>query len=343
MSSDERETEGEGTAGAATPDAAKPDAAKADAPKPDAPKADAAKPDAPKPEAGGTVSAAELGAMGVEGDARERMDLPKWNRARVKRAPAKSDGPADTDAFQQGVRTAGRAAVRRGPLVVLGVLGLAGAIGLVIWLARRSDETRAVVTRPLAEAAALRARGHLVDMPAKPAPPPSDAELDATIERKIAEATAADGADEAKTLALLVRAGELVEAADFPGAEASYREFLERVGNGHALSFLAREGVAIALEGQGNLDGALAEIELLAGNVGDFYRDQALYQKGRLLERLDRKDDAVAAYKQYIAEYPLEQASMQKAAVRERLTELDPATVLPEEPAPSGLGDLLGP
>jgi hypothetical protein len=44
-----------------------------------------------------------------------------------------------------------------------------------------------------------------------------------------------------------------------------------------------------------------------------------------------------------VEEYPLEQTSIQKAAVRERLAELDPTMVLPEEPAPTGLGELLGP
>jgi TolA-binding protein len=299
--------------------------------------------DAPPPERksdseAGTVTAATAVAAG------ERMDLPKWNRARVKRAPAKTEGsPAETDAFQQGVREAGRAAARRGPLVVLGVIALAGVIGGVIWLSRRGDETRAVATRPLAEAAALRHRGRMVDLPAKPTEPPSDAEIEATVERKLAETAAADDNEKAQKLALLVRGGKLVEDGDFAGAETAYREFITKSGTGHDLSFLALEGVAIALEGQGNLEGALAEIETLAGAPGDFYRDQALWHKGRLLEALGRKDDALAAYQQYAQEFPLDQPSLAKAAVRERLAELDPSMVLPEERAPSGLGELLVP
>jgi len=274
----------------------------------------------------------------------ERMDLPKWNRARVKRAPAKTEGgPGETDAFQQGVRGAGRAAARRGPLVVLGVLGLAAAIGGVIWFARKGDETRAAATRPLAEAAGLRHRGHMVDLPAKRVEPPSDAETEATVERKLAETAAADDGEKAQRLALLVRGGKQVETADFAGAETTYREFITRTGTGHDLSFLALEGIAIALEGQGNLEGALAEIETLVGQPGDFYRDQALWHKGRMLEALGRKDDALAVYQQYAQEFPLDQPSLAKAAVRERLAELDPSMVLPEERAQGGLGELLVP
>jgi hypothetical protein len=136
VSSDDRKTPGDDDAGGDAPkpardaatDAPKLDAPKLDAPKPDAPKPDAPKLDAPKPDSEGLVLAPTAG---------ERMDLPKWNRARVKRAPAKTEGAAgETDAFQQGVREAGRAAVRRVPLVVLGVLGLAAAIGGVIWFSR---------------------------------------------------------------------------------------------------------------------------------------------------------------------------------------------------------------
>jgi tetratricopeptide (TPR) repeat protein len=183
----------------------------------------------------------------------------------------------------------------------------------------------------------------MVDLPAKPPTPPTDAELEATIERKLAETAAADGGEKAQRLALLVRGGKQVEAADFAGAETTYREFITRTGTGHDLSFLALEGIAIALEGQGNLEGALGEIETLAGAPGDFYRDQALWHKGRLLEALGRKDDALAAYQLYAQEFPLDQPSLAKAAVRERLAELDPSMALPEERAPGGLGELLVP
>ncbi len=308
MSSDERKTDGDGD--------------------------DAAEPAAP--------SAAEPDTTTASPAPGERMDLPKWNRARVKRAPAKTEGAGEPDAFQQGVRDAGRAAARRGPLVILSLVGIAVLVGGALWWSRKGDEEVAAATRPLAEAAAWRYRGQLVDIPAKRVPPPPAAEVEANVERKLAEVTAA-GDDKVQRYALLVRAGKQVENADFAGAETTYREFLTRAGTSHDLAFLAREGVAIALEGQGDLEGALAEIEQLLGNPGDFYRDQALWHKGRLLERLGRKDDALAAYQLYAQEYPLAEPSLAKAAVRERLAELDPSMVLPAEPLPGGLEELLVP
>lgn len=310
LSSDERKTDGDGDG-----------------------EAEPAAPSAGATEADSTTAAPSAG---------ERMDLPKWNRARVKRAPAKTEGSAEPDAFQQGVRDAGRAAARRGPLVLLGLVGIAVLVGGALWWSRRADETVATATRPLAEAAAWRYRGQLVDIPAKRVPPPADAEVDANVERKLAEVAQSDD-DKVQRYALLVRAGKQIEIADFAGAETTYREFLSRAGTGHDLAFLAREGVVIALEGQGNLDGALAEIEQMLGNPGDFYRDQALWHKGRLLERLERKDDALAAYQLYAQEYPLAEPSLAKTAVRERLAELDPSMVLPAEPLPGGLEELLVP
>jgi hypothetical protein len=59
----------------------------------------------------------------------DRMDLPKWNRARVKR---KQVAGQEEDAFQAGVRKAGQSAVRRAPLVLgLIVLVSAGIAGVV--------------------------------------------------------------------------------------------------------------------------------------------------------------------------------------------------------------------
>ncbi len=280
----------------------------------------------------------------------ERMDLPKWNRARVKRAqPAADDAP---DGFQQGVRAAGRTAVRRGPLVFAGVAAIAGIIGGTIWWTRHKAETTAASTRLLAQSAAWRARGIVEDVDAimkeRKRPPPlpiarDEAELDANVDAAIAALMAGDDSS-AQHLGLLVRAAESFERSDFAAAQASYDEFLTKVGDGHLLAFVAREGIALAREGQGDLEGALAELDKLMGAEGDFYRDQALWQRARLLEQLGRNDEALALYHQYATEYPLDKASMAKAAVRERLGELDPQAVPPEPGlgGPGGLGGLGG-
>jgi tetratricopeptide (TPR) repeat protein len=63
----------------------------------------------------------------------------------------------------------------------------------------------------------------------------------------------------------------------------------------------------------------------LAGQPGVFYRDQALRQQGRLLEALGRKDEALAAYKKYVEEFPPPRGGIGLGFVTTRLEELDPA------------------
>ncbi len=281
----------------------------------------------------------------------ERMDLPKWTRARVKRVQPESAGESP-DAFQQGVRDAGRTAVRRVPLVAVVVALLAASVAGGIWWTRSRAEDKAEGTRLLAQPVAWRSRGRIIDvdlvMKGRTRPPPipiarDQVELDRNVDTAMA-ALEGSGHDKAAALGLLVRGATQMERGDFVAAQAAYDEFLVKAGSGHELAFAALEGTALAREAQGDLDGATAQLDKLTGAVGDFYRDQALWHKARLLERLGRGDDALAVYKQYATEYPLDKASLARAQVRERLTELDPSLVPadPDEPMP-GLSSLLGP
>jgi tetratricopeptide (TPR) repeat protein len=136
---------------------------------------------------------------------------------------------------------------------------------------------------------------------------------------------------------VLVRAAGLLRAGDAAGAEKAYRDFLDRSEAGHPLRFAAREGLAFAREAQGDLDGAIAELDTLAGAKGVFYRDQALWQKGRMLEAQGKTEAALEVYRQYLAEYPLQQPSIAQNEVRKRLEELDPQALAGQAPADSPL------
>jgi tetratricopeptide (TPR) repeat protein len=282
----------------------------------------------------------------------ERMDLPKWSRARVKRAQPEAEAAAAPDAFQQGVREAGRTAVRRGPLVLGGIVLVAAAIAGGIWWSGARAETVASGTRLLAQPLAWRARGQITDvdriMKDRPRPPPvpiarDQAELDRNVDTAMTALAASDN-EQAVTLGLLVRGATAMEKADFAGAQTAYEQFVTKVGTGHHLSFAAIEGIALAKEAQADTDGAIAELDKLAGAVGDFYRDMALWHKARILEALGRKDEALEVYKLYATEYPLDKSSLARNEVRARLSELDPSLV-PAEPDASaaGLSGLLGP
>lgn len=284
--------------------------------------------------------AGPVGAKGAEpAVAEDRMDLPKWNRARVKRKPRKGE---EQDAFQGAVRQAGKKAVGRAPLVLGLAVLVAASIGGVIWWNNHQQETRAVATRTLATAVGYRARGQVADVDAltkdrtRPFPVPiasDEAELQSKVQSALDDVNARVPDSAAAEVAALVRGSRLVEKGDFADAESAFRSFVEAQGADHTLAFLAQEGILAALEGQGDLEGALAQADVLVGNEGDFYRDQALWHRARLLEKLGRQDEALEVYRQYVSEYPLEKSSFARKQVRDRLSELDPALV-PAEPAP---------
>ena len=125
----------------------------------------------------------------------------------------------------------------------------------------------------------------------------------------------------------LLRAARLMREGKAAEAQAAYSKFLELGGAGHPLRWAAREGLAFAREAQDDLEGALAEFKTLAGEKGVFYRDMGLWHQGRVLERQGKKDEALAIYRQYIAEYPLGDPSIAQSKVRKRLEELDPSAV----------------
>lgn len=269
-----------------------------------------------------------------ESTALERRDLPKWNRARVKR---KAPVGEEQDTFQTSVRQAGRTAVRRAPLLLIAVVLVAGGIGGAIWWRGQSAAKAAEATQILATAAAYQARGRvepeLDTVLGERARPPAQplakdaAELRERVDAPLAQLeTTAPGSDAAK-VAVLVRASQAMRDARFADAEGLFRSFVEK-HRGHELHFLAQEGVLLAKEAQGDTEGAIAEADTLIGEEkGAFYRDQALWQKARLLETLGRKDDALTVYRQYVEEYPLTDPSIARAQVIERLRELDPASV----------------
>ena len=145
--------------------------------------------------------------------------------------------------------------------------------------------------------------------------------------------------------------GELVFAADqlrkgeADAALGIYENFLKSQANDHPMAFVAKEGRGLVMEAKGDLEGALGVFEAMtAQDVAEqFYSDMALWHQGRLLERLDRKSDAVAVYKRYQELYPdTTRPSVAADKVRGRLAELDvpaPADADKAAPAPAKPAD----
>lgn len=280
-----------------------------------------------------------------------RQELPSWNRSRSKKRKQQGD---DDDAFQRGVQSAGRAALSRG-WVVIGAIGLAvGAIGLGVYLYGADKEGAAQGTRVLASAVGYENRAMIGDietfMGTLEREPPTpivkdEAERDANVESALADLEAV-GHEDSILAAKVPQGVRALRAGDHAAALAHYDDFLKSAPADHAMAFLAREGRAMALEASGDLDAALGAFEGMAPDEGQFYRDMALYHQARILERLERKDDAIARYKQYIQEFPLNEGSLARENVKNRMLELDPdglAAMGPVESPDSGVQIQEGP
>jgi len=264
----------------------------------------------------------------------ERMELPTWNRGRTKKRGGAAE-PTE-DAFQVGVKQVGRGAARRAPLVAIGVVLAVAAVVVVVVVYSRGQQSSAAATRILSEAAAYEARAEVGDpelllgkSKRSPTAPvvKDEAARAAAVEKALGELSAKAGGTAAEQDGILMTAARLMRDGKFPEAEAQYRSFLDAAPAGHPLRWSAREGLGFAREAQNDLDGALAEFKTLAGERGVFYRDMGLWHQGRVLERQGKADEALAIYRQYIAEYPLGDPSIAQSEVRKRLEELDPSAV----------------
>ncbi|MEZ4450087.1 MAG: tetratricopeptide repeat protein, partial [Nannocystaceae bacterium] len=271
-----------------------------------------------------------------------RMELPTWNRSRTKRRGG--DAVPTDDAFQGAVKQAGRSAAQRGRLVIVGVLlAAAGVVGAVVWQAT-STSSSAQATRLLAGAAAMESRGQIGDAQsllgqASEHPPfpivADEGARKASIDQSLADLQSTAAGSGAARAAGLLEGAEHMREGDFAGAEKAYRGYLDAEPRS-PIAFLAREGLALALEAQGDVDGALRELRALAGDKGSFYREMALYHQARLLAAASRKDEAIAALKTYTEEYPIAEPSLAREQIRALAEVVDPTLLAgADTPPPS--------
>lgn len=71
-----------------------------------------------------------------------------------------------------------------------------------------------------------------------------------------------------------------------------------------SLKFLARHNLAQSLEIQGKLDDAIKQYDEILSSSDKAWREQAYFFKGYLLEKQDKKEDAVKIYEKMIEEFP---------------------------------------
>jgi hypothetical protein len=296
------------------------------------------------------------GSAPTDGEPDQRVELPTWNRARRKRQ-ANVRAAEQEDAFQRGVRKAGRQAIDF-PKLVLGVIVIAvGVIAGTVVLSQKSSTVNADASRVLSTATVAIVRGRVVPIENQVGAEEEIARLRFPIyateaERQQAIGTALEAAlavdrEVVELDARLVAAANDVRIGEFATAIEHYDAFLAEVDTDHPLRFMALEGKGIALEAQQDLEGALLAFQAVAPRPTDFYRHMALYHQGRVLEGLDRKDEALAIYEQFFVEFPPTQAVMATPLIRDRVEALDPefaariatepvldTTQMPEFPSP---------
>jgi tetratricopeptide (TPR) repeat protein len=121
--------------------------------------------------------------------------------------------------------------------------------------------------------------------------------------------------------ALLLKARYLVALERAGDAVPIYSELVGSLDR--RLRFLALEGLAYAQESSGQLDKAVAAFSRLADDAkesGNFYRDRALFNQARVLERKGAPKDAEKIYRTILSEVP--QSSL-KEEINARLAVLE--------------------
>lgn len=268
------------------------------------------------------------------------MELPSWDRSRTKKRPSPASGGGD-DAFQGAVRQVGRGAARRGLWIVLGLVAMLGAAVAIVVVNAQQETKAAERTAALASAASYEARARITDPQvfggAKQSFPvfADEAARAAAITGAIADLQKVAPGSSQEVLTRLVEGADQLRGGRFADAAASYRRFLSAVDERHPLYFMGREGLAFALEGAGELDAAVAELKGLAGLKGSLYREMALYHQARVLAGAGRKEEALAAVKIYMEEFPLQEPSLARDQVRGLLEGLDPSLLAGTERAPT--------
>ncbi len=192
-------------------------------------------------------------------------------------------------------------------------IGLVVVAGLVAWVgifiaANYSSQGR----EKAAESFAKAARIYSADLLTADSPPPANA--DETPRFKTAKERAEATVKELDLLdkehpgklgqsAKLFRAGVLYDLLQLDDAAKLYAE-VESAAKDTPVHALAAEGAGLCDEQRGKLDEALKRYKEMEPKTGDFYRDRALYNQGRVLIKKGDKKQALEAFKEAIAKVP---------------------------------------
>lgn len=136
------------------------------------------------------------------------------------------------------------------------------------------------------------------------APSTPDAEKLASLEQFLS-AYIAMHPDSRPTVFARYYLGSIAHLRGNPDAGAArFREALAKDGEGELMGFLLRQGLAQALEAQGDFAGAAAAYRDAAGVAGSGLKAEAMAGEARMLERLGREEEAASLYRRILADNP---------------------------------------
>jgi tetratricopeptide (TPR) repeat protein len=213
-------------------------------------------------------------------------------------------------------------------MTVLGGAGLALVLGVGIWgvsvlLAKKAAANSMAFGRieKIANADLLPATG---EAPKKDDGLPHFKTEDARIEAALKEVDtflSQYGGSKLKDEALLLKGKYLLALGKHTEALAVYKDQLGGVDE--RMRFLAREGLAYAQEAAGQVDEAIATLTALADesqSAAGFYRDRALFNKARLLEKKGSGKDAAKLLREIKEKSP---ATALQDEINDRLAALE--------------------
>lgn len=169
---------------------------------------------------------------------------------------------------------------------------------------------------------------------AAPAPDEFPPRFKSDGERKQAALKEADaflaqaGGSKLRDEALLLKASYLMDVGQPAEALKIYQQLGSSTGSDR-FAFLVKEGLGHSYEASGNIDQAIEAFTALAAwgeSKGGFYRDRALFEKARLLEKKGSAKDAQALYKEVVEKYP---QSALRDEVNDRLAVLEESAAAP--------------
>jgi len=103
---------------------------------------------------------------------------------------------------------------------------------------------------------------------------------------------------------LMYIAGCYYELGNYDEAIKTLKDFTQRYSNEEDLIPLAYEKLAMAYERKGDTKEAMKALETLYNLKGTIYKDLALMESAKLLEKEGRRDEAMKKYKELTEKFP---------------------------------------